>query len=414
MILALALALLAAPALAQETPAPAQQAPQVSLTLAPQSPVTVGTPLRVTATVLVPSYMPKPPVWPDLQIADAVTRLPERATHPVTRRIGTESWSGLARTWEIIPQRPADYDLGEAEVTVTYADPGTNAPTEAQLTLPEIAFSAALPLGAEGMDPFLAATALTLTATLDDLRAAQKPGDAFTLNLTVTAEGPPAMLLPPLADRLPTPDGLRAYPRQPALTDGLTATRTEAVTYVIERPGAYAFPALTFDWWNLATNARETAATPPLTVEVPAPPGWRPPQPAGAPRTARWILLALAGLAAAAALATFARRPPRPPSEPALHRALRRATRRSPPAEIRARLAAWRAALPEPAAPQLAIESALRRLERPLYLPGAAPDPGARRALRIAIKAARPYPSQPAGLPGLNPPRLDTRNNPPL
>jgi hypothetical protein len=41
--------------------------------------------LVATVTALVPSYMPEPPDWPDLQIADAVTRLPERATHPLER-----------------------------------------------------------------------------------------------------------------------------------------------------------------------------------------------------------------------------------------------------------------------------------------------------------------------------------------
>ena len=52
------LALLLAPA------ALAQEGPQVKVALDPEGPVTVGTPVEVTATVLVPSYMPRPPVWP--------------------------------------------------------------------------------------------------------------------------------------------------------------------------------------------------------------------------------------------------------------------------------------------------------------------------------------------------------------
>ena len=132
----------------------------MKVALDPEGPVTVGTPVEVTATVLVPSYMPRPPVWPDLQIADAITRLPERATRPVTQRIGQESWSGIARTWEIVPQRAADYDLGGAEVEVTWADPESNAPVETTVELPGIAITATVPAGAEGIDPFLAATSL--------------------------------------------------------------------------------------------------------------------------------------------------------------------------------------------------------------------------------------------------------------
>ena len=107
----LVLAVVAMPGLAQE---PVQ--PQVAVTLDPEGPVTVGTPMSVTVTVLVPTYMPEPPDWPDLQIADAIARLPERATHPVTEPVGGESWSGIARRYEIVPQRAADYTLDRAEL----------------------------------------------------------------------------------------------------------------------------------------------------------------------------------------------------------------------------------------------------------------------------------------------------------
>lgn len=391
--------LLAAPAVAQE-------GPQARVTLDPEGPVTVGTPLRVTATLLVPSYMPQPPAWPDLQIADAITRLPDRATHPVTQRVGGESWSGIARTWEIIPQRPADYDLGANEAVVTYADPETNTPVEVRLALPDITFSATVPAGAEGMDPFLAATSLTLTATLDGLPEAPKPGDAFTLTLTTTAEGPPAMLLPALSDRLPTPDGLRAYPRQPALVDGATATRTEAITYVVERPGDFELPSVRLGWWNTHARAVETATTEAVTIHVEAPPGWRP---SGEPVPVRNLaFIALAVLAGVATLVLLARRRRRPPSSAALRRALRAAARSAPPAEIRARLGRWRASLARPlaVASDCALDRALRAIERPVYGPptGAEAEAAARRALVAELDAAQ-YEFEPitAALPNLNP-----------
>ena len=118
--------------------------------------VTVGTPVEVDVTVLVPTFMPQPPVWPDLQIADAITRLPERATTPVTRRIGTESWSGLTRRYEIVPQRAADFDLALPR-SRHLRRPRDQRTEQATLPLPAIAFSATVPPGAEGLDPFLAA-----------------------------------------------------------------------------------------------------------------------------------------------------------------------------------------------------------------------------------------------------------------
>ena len=397
----LVLAVVAMPVLAQE---PVQ--PQVAVTLDPEGPVTVGTPVGVTVTVLVPTYMPEPPDWPDLQIADAVTRLPERATHPVTERVGGESWSGIARRYEIVPQRAADYALDRAELAVTYADPDSNAPLRATLPVPEIAFAATVPPGAGDMDPFLAATSLGVATTVDGLPEAAAPGDAFTLTVVTTADGPPAMLLPSLADRIATPAGLRAYPREPVLDDGPPTTRTEAVVYVVEAPGSYVLPGVTLDWWNLASDARATAATDPVTVEVPAPAGWSSAA-AGGPVLPRWVWALAMLLAAALAVVVLRarRRGPPPPSEGELYRRLRRSIRSDPPNLIRQRLGAWEA-LRGTAPDRPDIEAALRPLERARYgRADASPaEADLRGRLLEAVEAARGGVRQASGLPRLNPP----------
>lgn len=390
MIRVAALALLLASA------AQAQEAgPQVSVAIDPQGPVTVGTPVAVSVTLLVPTFMPSPPVWPDLQIADAITRLPERATRPVTERRGAESWSGLVRTWEIVPQRAADFDLGPLRIDATYADPQTSAPVRATVAVPDIAFTATVPAGAEGMDPFVAATSLGLDATVAGLPDEPKPGDAFTLTLTTTAAGPPAMLLPPLAARLPDLPGLRAYPRQPVLADGPPATRIEAVAYVIEQPGEYRIPALTLDWWNAGTAARETAATQPIAVSVPAPPGWRPPGDGAAAAHRRWPVMAVVVVAAVAAATVLLYRrrprPPRPPSEAELYRGLRRAIREAPAGAVHQSLAAWRAALAASPTPEAsgAVDHALAALDRLTYAPGAVHAGSESRARNDLLRAVR-------------------------
>lgn len=396
------LLLATAPVGAQST-AEVAASPKVTVTRTPDGPVTVGTPVTITATVLVPTFMPKPPVWPDLEVADAITRLPERATHPVTQRVGRESWSGLARSWEIIPQRPADFDFGPATITITYADPDSSAPVMAELPLPPVTLTATVPPGAEGLDPFLTASALTLTATIEGLPASPKPGDAFTLTLAATASGPPAMLLPPLASRLPDLPGLRAYPRTPVLADGDPATRTEAVTYVIEAPGHYALPGLSVGWWNVATSALETATTEAVIVDVPAPPGWRSADAARQPP--RGLLVAAAALVLAAAVAAARWLPPRPPSERSLYRALRRAIRSSPPDAIRQALASWIEAAGIPPPP---TEPALRQLERARYGPPSQSEETLPRLdlMRTVASARRAAPSprisRPAALPSLN------------
>jgi hypothetical protein len=396
----------ALPALAQTAPEP-----QVTVTLAPDGPVIAGTPVEVTATLLVPTWMPRPPDWPDLQIADAITRLPERATRPVTQRVGDESWSGLARTWEIVPQRPADFDLGAPPVTVTYANPETSAPVETTVSLPEIAFTATVPPGAEGIDPFLAATALTVEARFDGLPESPKPGDAFTLTLVTTASGPPAILLPPLAPRLPTPPGLHAYPRQPTLADSPggppTATRSETVSYVIQEPGTYALPAVGLDWWDTASESRQRAETAPISITVPPPAGWRDAARSG-PSPAALLALGAVVLVAAAVAVVLWRRRTRPPSEAGRYRRLRRAIRHGTPAEIRARLSDWQDARQDRSERvQRAIEAPLHDLDRLTYGPArnGTPEQSVRAALLVAVADARSSSPDRRGqdLPALNP-----------
>lgn len=418
MMRSLALAiLLASPAFAQQPP----DAASIEVAVDPEGPVIVGTPVEISLTVLVPTYMPDPPVWPDLQLADAITRLPERATHPVTRRSRGATLSGLTRTYEVVPQRAADYDFTDATVAVTYADPETNAPRQATLPVPGFSISATIPEGARDLDPFLAAASLDLKATVDGLPDHPKPGDSFSLTLTATASGPPAMLLPPLAAVPPTPAGLRAYPRQPELRDApatgdapATATRTETIAYVIEAPGQYVLPAISIGWWNLSSQTVETASTSPVAIDVPAPPGWRDAPSSAALHRPRNLVLAAAGLGLIAGIATFVRRRtshprPRPVSERRLYRELVRSVLRDPPETVRSRVTSWLGALsPADPTPTPDIEKALLALERTVL--GPEPDvaalPSRRRTLRSILQAHRracPPRTRRSGQPFLSP-----------
>jgi len=395
-------------------PAGAQDGPNVDVTAEPEGTVVVGSPVRVTATVIVPTYMPSPPEWPDLEIADAITRRSQRATHPVSERVGGETWSGVARTWEIIPQRPADYEIGDASVTVTFADPRANSPTETTVPLPAIRFEATVPKGAEGMDPFLAAAKLSVQVRQDGPPDPPRPGDSLTLTVTTTAVGPPAMLLPSLADRLPAPPGLRSYVGTPEIADGAgdapAATRTETITYVIERPGTYRLPAIEVDWWNTDEEASETASAKAIEIVVGAQPASAGDSRARIPPATGWVLALVAILLVAGAWAVIARRRDTG-SEAALYRKLRRAARREPVSSIRPALQAWwSAGRGHPDASILReVENAVRSLERGVYGPAGqnpADAPARTQLLALLTKVRRLeiQRSEPIRLP-LNPMR---------
>lgn len=403
-------------------------APTIEVALDPSEPVTVGTPVKVTVTVLVPTYMPDPPNWPDLQIADAITRMPDRATATVTRRIERKSWSGLRRTYEITPQRAADFSLNGAVVTVTYTDPDSHEPRQADLPMPDVRISAVLPQGAEGLDPFIAAQSLTLSAAIDGMPDDPKPGDAFTLTLTTTATGTQAMLLPPLSDRIPIPQGLRAYPRQPELSDppgnggaAPTATRKEEIAFVVEAAVSYVLPALSLDWWNTGTSTVDTASTNRIDFAVRDTLGHQAVEAARSGNPFVLLAAALAAIGIAAGLGLIWRRyrhrKRNPgPSEKHLYRQLCQTVRDGPVETIRPQLRLWLSVVsPTDPAPTHEIEMHLHRLERAVYGPNLTPpEDAARTQLLAAISERRregraQHDAAPA-LPGLNPDWSGTSN----
>ncbi|PZR00316.1 MAG: hypothetical protein DI533_06990 [Cereibacter sphaeroides] len=393
---------LALPVWGQEAAAPAEQ-PQVQVELDPDGPVTVGTPVTVSITLLVPTYMPDPPVWPDLQLADAITRQISGSSRPVTQRIGSESWAGLHRIYQITPQRAAEYVLPPSQIDVTYADPMTNAAMKTPVDMPPIQFSAVVPKGAEGLNPFLAADDFTLAAKIDGPGDAPKPGAVVKLTLTQEAKGTEAMLLPPLLDGLEIPQGLRAYPGQPELTDKPgergdpdVARRVEAVTYVVEVPGDYNLPAIKLDWWNNQTQSIATVSIDPVRFSVAAPPGWSASGQEPAWRT--WLIITLtAGLGVVALMLFLLRRrgavwrSTRRHFEPVLFRELRHDVHQGSIASIRPALHCWLDTWGQSEVP-LDIDHLLIVLERRAYGPEVAAkgaDADLRRRLSDSIARER-------------------------
>lgn len=108
-------------------------------------------------------------------------------------------------------------------------------------------------------------SSLLITTRSFDLRAAWTPapagdepltvlpGDAVTLRVTQTAVDVSGMVLPGLP--VPSVPGMAAYSEAPVVSDrasrgALTGSRTDAVTWVFERPGRYDVPEIRYRWFD--------------------------------------------------------------------------------------------------------------------------------------------------------------------
>ncbi|QFT72972.1 BatD family protein [Ruegeria sp. THAF33] len=252
--------------------------PRVSVDV-PNEAVIVGQPAIVRIKVLVPTFMPQPPVFPSLEQQNVLVRLPERASGPISETVDGETWSGVQRSYRLYPltSGPVAYDA--QEVVVTFADPQSNDPVQVSVALPSIQLNAEIPEGAQGLDPLIIASGFSLDQKLDgptDMQA----GDSITREISAQISGTTALTIPAL-----TPQDqsqlLRAYPKEPRFSETenrgiLSGQRVEETVYIAQDGGETQLSAVSIDWFNLDTGQIETASLPSTKLTL-APPRRQPP-----------------------------------------------------------------------------------------------------------------------------------------
>ncbi|UWR04791.1 hypothetical protein K3740_08980 [Ruegeria conchae] len=288
---------LALPVFAQNNDA---TAPQVSVE-APDEPVIVGQPAIVRIKVLVPTFMPQPPVFPSLEQQNLVVRLPERASGPISETVNGATWSGVQRSYRLYPLATGPVAFDSQEVVVTYADPQTNDPIQVSLALPPVQLSAEIPEGARGLDPLIIANGFSLQQQIEGTTDMQA-GDAITRDLSAQISGTTPLLIPVLTPHEQDPL-LRAYPTEPRITETedrgvLSGQRMEKTVYIAQEGGQTRLPAVSIDWFNLQTKQIETASVPATELTL-VPPKWQPPDIETLAKAAFWIAIVVLALWAA-------------------------------------------------------------------------------------------------------------------
>lgn len=244
-------------------PARAQEGaePRVEVELS-ETEVIPGQPALLRITVLVPTWLPRPVAFPTFEVPDLLVKLPERATTPVSRTIEGATWSGVSRGYRVSPMVPGMLTIPAQELTIYWAQPGQTDPLVSRVPIAPMTLTGRVPVGAEGLDPFIAATALTLTQELSTEARVLKPGDSLTRKVVLDVEGTSPLFLP----RLLPPhslQGIASYPAEPVVTETqdrvwVSGTRVESTTLVAESGGSGSVPPVEVTWYNLDTQSVET------------------------------------------------------------------------------------------------------------------------------------------------------------
>lgn len=165
---------------------------------------------------------------------------------------------------------------------------------------------------ADAPDPWLPARHLTLEEDWlepDNIEV----GTPITRRITLSAEALMGSQLPEL--EVPLPDSVKRYPERPRRETidselGLNGRLEQAMAIIPSRAGPLTLPELELEWWNTATDRKETLRLPARTLTVAASPALPAGEGAGSeagpgaagdgaarhPRTAWWLSLGL-GLA---------------------------------------------------------------------------------------------------------------------
>ncbi|WP_295316655.1 hypothetical protein, partial [Roseobacter sp.] len=270
----------------------AAQDPQITVT-AEQEEVMVGQPFMVVVQVLVPTFMPKAPVFPGFEMPGLIVRLPERSTAPVSEKIDGVTWAGVRRTYRIYPMREGVTEIPAQEISIVYKDTATNEDVALTAEVPATRIVATVPPGARTLDPLVLAQEITVTQSWDAAEGELAVGDAIVRALEISVTGASALFVPPLLDAAPPrPAGTTgetevtgepgatfgAYPEDARVTETInrgvmSGTRSEEITYIAQTGGDAEFPDITLRWFNTGSNEVEEIVLPGrrATVTRPAP-----------------------------------------------------------------------------------------------------------------------------------------------
>ncbi|SDR71070.1 Oxygen tolerance [Halopseudomonas sabulinigri] len=262
-------------------------APKVTSELMPDE-VAPGQSARLRVTVLVPTYMPRPVEFADLDQANLRVRLGERATTPLSRRMDGRTWSGVTRTYQLTPLAPGQYNLGPAKLTITFQHPDSGEIVSEAAETDVQTLTATVPPAAAGLSPYIAGRSLSLSQTFTTTRAGAEEsegaveqidassegtvelavGDSLKRDITLAIEGGSVLLLPSLNEQA-SAAGMEVYTASPKVSEHEAGgERSESVTYIAQQSGHASLPSLSLRWYDTQSEKVATVQLEGLALSI--------------------------------------------------------------------------------------------------------------------------------------------------
>lgn len=276
----------------------------VRLAISPDSGVWVGQQLLLQLDLLALDGWAESSRLPHFEVDGAYLLRVESQGTRLSETLDGNSYSGQRYEWLLYPQRAGEIRIPparfEARVKNFGADGGAEGTTWAT---PELSFEASMPPGAEHMDGgVISTTEMTITQSWEPPQTEVRAGDGVRRTVSFRAAAVTAMAFAPLqADSLPH---VAVYLDEPAVEDVVDrgrleyGKRIESVTYVPARAGEYRLPDISLSWWDIGSKQLRTESLPGITISVTPASGGAASDPAVGLPGWKWLLAAIALVAA--------------------------------------------------------------------------------------------------------------------
>lgn len=252
---------------------------QLRVRLEPDETLVQGETARLVVDILTPEFFHEAPSVPTPKVDGLYVALTdENATHPMAT-INGSTWSGVSRVFLVTPLQGGRMTIPAFQVS---AGLGARGDLVTATTQPVTLRVQALPLP-EGVTEALIASQVTIAQTITPDKAGLRVGDSVTRRITISADGAPAMMIPPI--RFAPVHGLAIYASPAATRNAVGAQggfmggeRIESASYVIQQRGHYSLPPVTVRWMDVHTHQWRESSVPGVSFHA-----WR-----GAPAQGRF------------------------------------------------------------------------------------------------------------------------------
>lgn len=283
---------------AQEPAAPSSAAaPEPMVVRVHQEPpgqVLQGGTTVIKVDVLTPEFFTEAPVLPELHVDGAYLSLSDETPGHLVETINGATWSGVSRTYLFTPLVSGEVEIPTFEITAHVGAQRTAVTVQSEPLTLDVAPLVLPP----GVSEALIASSVKVTQTVSPQDSGLHVGDSVTRRIEISAEGAPAMLLPPVEFK--PVSGLQLYPSPPITRDVVGnqggfvgGSRIDVASYVIERRGRYSLPPVTVRWMDSRTHAWRESTVPGVSFHAwwgsPSKPRFALPQQGAMPRLIGWF-----------------------------------------------------------------------------------------------------------------------------